>query len=152
VTNCHYDFQSVWDLDAPLATVWAALSQTPFSWDQWWPQLTDVQNMQLQPGLSGSTFSCYWRAPIGYKLKSDIAIGTIKPLKSVQLYSRGDLSGTVTCRLSNRGGRTHIAIDWQVQTTKNWMNALVPILRPVFIQSHHAVMKSGERGLQKICR
>lgn len=111
-----------------------------------------MHDMQLQPGLSGSTFSCDWQAPVGYKLKSDIEIGTIEPRESVQLHASGDLLGTVTCRLIEHGSRTHIDIDWRVQTTKTWMNVLGPILRPIFIQSHHAVMKSGERGLQKHMR
>jgi hypothetical protein len=32
------------------------------------------------------------------------------------------------------------------------MNYLAPLLRPVFAYNHHAVMRSGERGLQRHLR
>ena len=104
--------------------------------------------MKVVDGLSGSSFSCSWRAPLGYRLKSDIVIGKIAELEQVTLRSDGDLRGTVACQLLESNGQTHIEIAWKVETTKAWMNYLTPVLRPIFVYSHHAVMRSGERGLR----
>jgi hypothetical protein len=104
--------------------------------------------MKLVDGLTGTTFSCTWRSPIGYRLRSDITIGEIIGSRQITLHSKGDLQGTVVSRLHESAGQTRIAIDWQVQTTKPWMNFLTPVLRPFFVHSHHAVMRSGERGLR----
>ncbi len=133
---------------APRQKVWQTLTGIPFSWQEWWPQLSNVHNMRLVDGLTGSTFSCTWRSPTGYRLNSDIVIGTIEADRQITLHSDGDLRGTVTCQLGEKAGRTTIEIDWRVQTTKAWMNYLTPLLRPVFIYNHHAVMRSGERGLR----
>ena len=97
--------------------------------------------------LAGSSFSCDWQAPIGYKLRTNIVIVKVVDLQMVRLKSTGDLSGTVTCMLTIEGDSTRIDIDWQVDTNKRWMNILSPILKPIFILSHHAVMHRGEKGL-----
>jgi hypothetical protein len=144
-----YTFHSTWNLAAPQSKVWQTLTTTPFDWDKWWPELKDVRNMRLVKGLSGTTFSCTWQSPTGYRLKSDITIGEIVDKRQVTLQAEGDLRGTVTCQLSEpSAGHTRIEIDWRVQTTKRWMNYLTPLLKPVFIYNHHAVMRSGEQGLQ----
>ncbi len=105
--------------------------------------------MKLVEGLAGTTFSCRWRSPSGYYLNSDVTIGKLVALQQVTLHSAGDLQGTVTCHISEVSGVTCIAIDWQVETTKPWMNYLALLLKPFFIYNHHAVMRSGERGLQR---
>ena len=127
--------------------VWGALSAKPFNWSKWWPELKNEHNIVMTDDLVGSSFSCDWQAPIGYKLRTDIVIDQVIKLKKVSLKSSGDLDGTVTCILTIQGDSTRIDIDWQVDTTKAWMNKLSPFLRPLFILSHHAVMRRGEKGL-----
>lgn len=144
-----YSFQSVWNIDAPRTQVWQALTATPFSWEDWWPQLKDVHDMNITSGLEGTSFSCSWQAPIGYRLKTDVTITKVDHLSTVILEASGDLIGTVTCDIKEIDGRTHVDIDWQVDTTKTWMNNLSPVLRPFFVWSHHAVMRSGEQGLRR---
>ncbi len=148
-TKRRYSFQSVWDLKAPRSEVWQTLTATPFSWEDWWPQLKDVHNMHITKDLQGTSFSCAWQAPIGYRLRTKVIISQVDDLEMVMLETTGDLIGTVTCRLIEDNSCTHIDIDWQVDTGRTWMNLLAPLLKPFFIWSHHAVMRSGERGLQR---
>lgn len=129
--------------------MWAALTNKPFNWEEWWPQLQNVHDLAMKEMLVGSTFSCTWRAPMGYKLRTDIVIDQVVELKKVRLHSSGDLVGTVTCNLRRSDGSTHIDIDWQVDTNKSWMNHASHLLRPIFVYNHHAVMRSGARGLSE---
>jgi hypothetical protein len=148
VKAASYKFHSTWQLPATRSEVWQTLTAEPFSWQDWWPELSKVRNMKIAKGLSGSSFSCSWRAPLGYRLGSDIKIGKIVKPDSVTLHSDGDLRGTVTCQLIEKDSQTRIEIEWRVETAKAWMNYLTPLLRPIFVYSHHAVMRSGERGLR----
>jgi hypothetical protein len=143
-----YTFRSVWNLEASKQEVWKALTAQPFSWDAWWPQLRDVHDVKYAKDLNGARFSCIWRSPAGYRLKSDVLIGEAIPAKQVTLHTDGDLRGRVHCHLSEDNGRTRINIKWEVETTRAWMNHLTFALRPIFVWNHHAVMRSGERGLQ----
>ncbi|HKQ32652.1 MAG TPA: polyketide cyclase, partial [Thermodesulfobacteriota bacterium] len=39
--------------------------------------------------------------------------------------------------------------DWQVETTKPWMNLIAPLARPIFKWNHDVVMKWGAEGLAR---
>jgi hypothetical protein len=124
------------------------MTKAPFSWPDWWPNMRGLKLKTHKGSLQGTKFSCEWLAPIGYRLHTDVKITEVMPLKIVRLETFGDLHGTVVCRISGKN-TTHVAIEWQVATTKPWMIALQPLLKPFFIWSHHAVMRNGERGLQE---
>ena len=146
--NREYAFRSSWQIAAPLDAVWHVMTKTPFGWSDWWPELSDLKFIRQTPDLIGTEFSCRWRAPIGYKLYTDVVISQLDAPKQVRLETSGDLNGIVICTLSQNSGGTHIDIDWRVSTTQAWMNRLHPVLRPFFIWNHHAVMSSGENGLR----
>jgi hypothetical protein len=40
-----------------------------------------------------------------------------------------------------------VRYDWQVATSRAWMNTLAPIPAPAFRWNHGAVMAAGARGL-----
>ncbi len=128
--------------------MWQTLSATPFSWPEWWPELQNVHNVKLVDGITGSAFSCTWKAR-GYTLRSDITVRESHFPDSIIMCSTGDLVGTANCNIKEIKGSTIIKMDWQVQTTKAWMNLLAPVLKPLFTSNHHRVMNSGERGIQR---
>ena len=37
--------------------------------------------------------------------------------------------------------------EWNVHTSKRWMNAMAPLLRPVFEWNHNWVMRNGGTGI-----
>jgi hypothetical protein len=49
----------------------------------------------------------------------------------------------------DRTGATIVRYDWNVETTKRWMNLLTPIARPLFEWNHNVVMNWGAEGLAK---
>jgi hypothetical protein len=42
---------------------------------------------------------------------------------------------------------TAVLYEWNVRTTKPWMNAVAPLARPVFEWNHNWVMRNGGAGL-----
>jgi hypothetical protein len=62
----------------------------------------------------------------------------------------GELIGTGLWRLRQKGNTTFVRYDWHVRTTKKWMNALSPIMRPIFEYNHEVVMRWGAEGLAKL--
>jgi hypothetical protein len=40
-----------------------------------------------------------------------------------------------------------VTYDWNVRTTKRWMNVLAPVARPAFEYNHNVVMRRGGEGL-----
>jgi hypothetical protein len=60
----------------------------------------------------------------------------------------GELTGTGRWRLFEQGGTTAVTYEWNVRTTKAWMNALAPVARPIFEWNHDYVMRRGGEGLK----
>jgi uncharacterized protein YndB with AHSA1/START domain len=62
-----YEFVSVWFFDAPIQTVWDAISQ-PWQWPLWWPGLSRVE--RLAPGDAtglGATCRYVWKGALPYR-------------------------------------------------------------------------------------
>ncbi len=69
----------------------------------------------------------------------------------------GELAGIGRWRLFEQDGEvpvTAVVYEWNVSTTKPWMNLLAPIARPLFEWNHDWVMRNGGAGLAKLlgCR
>jgi hypothetical protein len=60
----------------------------------------------------------------------------------------GELTGTGRWRLFHHDGTTAVTYEWDVRTTKSWMNALAPLARPIFEFNHDYVMRRGGEGLR----
>ena len=43
-----------------------------------------------------------------------------------------------------------VRYDWDVSTTRRWMNVLAPLARPLFEINHHAIMRWGGEGLARL--
>jgi hypothetical protein len=47
-------------------------------------------------------------------------------------------------------GVTTVRYDWNVRTTRWWMNLFAPIAGPIFRSNHDFVMSNGRRGLGRL--
>jgi hypothetical protein len=66
----------------------------------------------------------------------------------------GELAGVGRWRLFERDGVTAALYEWNVSTTKSWMNLIAPLARPVFEWNHDWVMARGGEGIAELlgCR
>jgi uncharacterized protein YndB with AHSA1/START domain len=143
-----YHFVTTWEFDHSQDKVWAALND-PARWPEWWQGLA---RSQVAPGAKnepGAVIHLRWRAPIGYVLVLDLTLLKTVPLELVEFSAAGDLVGTGSTKLTATTGSTKVTIDWNVATTKAWMNRLAVILDPIFSYNHTLLMAAGERGLKE---
>jgi hypothetical protein len=63
--------------------------------------------------------------------------------------AHGELEGTGRWRLFEDAGVTAVLYEWNVSTSKRWMNAIAPLGRPVFAWNHDVVMRWGGEGLAR---
>jgi hypothetical protein len=71
----------------------------------------------------------------------------VEPPLLLEGVAIGELQGRGLWRLSSDGDDTIVRYDWNVETTKRWMNLLTPIARPLFEWNHNVVMGWGAQGL-----
>lgn len=123
-------------------------------WPSWWGGLTSVQ--LLQPGTGpdqlGAVRQFTWKTKLGYCLVFNLKLIQVERLRLLQSNASGDLEGTGVWTLTTEGDQTIVQYDWNVSTTKQWMNWLAPVARPLFNWNHDKVMQEGENGLRVYLR
>jgi hypothetical protein len=80
----------------------------------------------------------------------DMRTTRIERHRVIQGVASGELEGTGVWTFSHANGITTVRYDWNVDTTKRWMNRLAPIARPFFQWNHDVVMTWGQQGLEKL--
>jgi hypothetical protein len=60
------------------------------------------------------------------------------------------LEGTGRWRLFAQDGVTAVLYEWNVGTSKRWMNLIAPIARRAFEWNHDWVMRNGGEGLARL--
>lgn len=148
----HYDFIDRWTIPASQAVTEAAIMRYEH-WADWWDGLERVENLSDGKVGAGAKFLCVWRGAAWYKLRLGMNITVYKPGHEFSFDASGDLKGSGRFHYETSSEHsTTIKIDWNVSTTKPWMNTFGWLLRPVFIRNHARIMSAGEKGLAEYVR
>jgi hypothetical protein len=141
-----YSFLTTWVLDASRDDVWDAIYAVE-RWPEWWRGVRSVQ--KLEPGDADGVGALYrqeWRSVIPYPVRFEARITRIELPHLIEADASGELAGTGRWRFF-AGRETAVTYEWDVRTTRAWMNAVAPVARPVFRWNHNVVMHQGGRGL-----
>lgn len=144
-----YEFVSVWMIDASLPAVWKAIRESK-EWPTWWRGVISV--VEISPGDAegvGSVQRSTWKSALPYKLEFDTEIIRVERQKLIEARAFGELDGLGLWQFSETDQGVRVEYDWQVETSKRWMNLIAPLARPLFKWNHDVIMGWGETGLRK---
>lgn len=149
-----YRFLTTWLLDSAREPVWEAIFDQR-AWPSWWRGVRDV--VELEPGDAtgvGSHSRLTWRSRLPYDLVFEARTRLVERPRLIEADAFGELTGNGRWRLFEQRGVTAVLYEWNVSTTKPWMNALSPLLGPVFEWNHDWVMRGGAEGIARLlgCR
>jgi hypothetical protein len=99
--------------------------------------------------LGDDRYLIVWRSRIPYDLEFEFAVERIDRPREMSGTATGQLAGTGHWRLYEDAGVTAVTYEWNVSTTKTWMNLIAPLARPVFQHNHDVVMRWGGEGLAR---
>jgi hypothetical protein len=119
-------------------------------WSEWWRGVERVD--QLHPGgenLVGCCWRIEWRSRIPYTLEFDFTVERVEEPALMEGSARGELEGLGRWRLLEERGVTAVLYEWNVSTTRRWMNVVGPLARPIFSYNHDVVMGWGGEGLAR---
>ena len=141
-----YSFLTTWILDAPRQAVWDAIYEIE-RWPDWWQGVRSVEKVEDgdADGI-GARYRHEWRSVIPYPVRFETRITRIELPHLIEADAVGELAGTGRWRLFD-GRETAVTYEWNVRTTRPWMNLLAPAARPVFRWNHNVVMHQGAEGL-----
>lgn len=144
-----YEFVTTWRFKSPLEPVWDKIYHSD-RWPTWWKGVERVSLVKKgEANDIGSVYSYTWKSKLPYRLTFSMQLTRVEPMKIIEGIALGELSGKGLWQLSNDGEITTARYDWQVETTKPWMNLLTPIARPLFKWNHNVVMSWGAEGLAR---
>lgn len=144
-----YAFLTAWRIAAPRDTVFEAIHASE-RWPEWWDGVESV--VKLEQGDAegcGSLGRYVWRSAMRYRLEFEMRITHVERPYRMDGSAVGELTGTGQWRLYEDEEGTVALFEWRVRTTRQWMNALAPIARPVFRWNHNRLMRAGGRGLAR---
>jgi uncharacterized protein YndB with AHSA1/START domain len=146
-----YSFLTTWILDAPRDRVWEAIYEIE-RWPEWWPGVRSVQKREAgdEDGI-GALYEQEWRSVIPYPVRFATRITRIELPHLIEAEADGELAGSGRWRFF-AGRETAVTYEWNVRTTRAWMNLVAPIARPVFRWNHNVVMHQGGEGLADVLR
>jgi uncharacterized protein YndB with AHSA1/START domain len=143
-----YTFLTTWLLDSPREPVWDALHDQQ-AWPRWWRGVEVAEEVSRPPGGEdvGTVSRMVWRSLLPYRVEFEILTTRVERPTLLEGRASGDLAGVGRWRLYEQEGVTAVLYEWNVGTTRPWMNRLSPLLRPVFEWNHDWVMARGGEGL-----
>ena len=96
-----------------------------------------------------------WRSKLPYDLEFEMT--TTQGRQAAPARGRGARaswpgSGAGACSSRTARAVTAVVYEWNVSTTKPWMNLLAPLARPLFAWNHDWVMRNGGEGIADAAR
>lgn len=145
----HVDLVSQWTIAAPVERVWPALIRAE-TWPRWWPGVVAVQTLCAggAQGL-GVIERIEWSTWFGRPIVVDVEAVQVIPHELLRGRSRGHIDGEGLWLLRGEAGRTLVTYVLRVKVERGWMRWLAPVLAPLMRWNHRAVMRAGERGLER---
>jgi hypothetical protein len=145
----NYEFVTVWTFEAPQQQVWELIFHSE-DWPTWWRGVEKVEKLKDGDDNNiGALHRYTWKSKLPYRLVFEMETTRVEPVSVLEGRAVGELQGTGRWQLSYLNGVTTVRYDWNVQTTKAWMNLLAPLARPLFAWNHDVVMGWGGEGLQR---
>ncbi len=151
-----YDWETEWNVDAPLSTVYKVLT-TPEEQDKWWPSMRVYRVTPLAGVPDGRTIEYRVQqaqsvARLVPPFKLTTVTAEIEKERRLRTVVTGDLVGVLeTLFYSRPDGGTRIVYHWYVRVHNPMLNALGFVFASMFRASHDHVMQDGEAGLRRYC-
>lgn len=145
----HYEFVTTWFLDAPIDRVFSAIEDSA-RWSEWWDGVRSAELLEDgdEQGV-GRLWRYVWRSRLPYDLAFDSRVTRLERPWLIEGRAEGELTGIGRWRLFEGSG-TAVVYEWNVSTSRRWMNALAPVARPLFAWNHDVVMRQGGEGLARL--
>ncbi len=102
----------------------------------------------------GTVSRMVWKSLLPYRVEFELTTTHVEPPHLLQADAVGELSGVGRWRFYEEDGVTAVLYEWNVATSRAWMNLLAPVARPIFEWNHDWVMARGGQGIANLlgCR
>ena len=137
-------------LEADRNRVWDAVYDSD-RWPEWWKGVEETERLADgdENGI-GQRGRYVWKAKLPYRVEFFIETTRVERPFLLEGDATGELAGVGRWRFFEQGGVTAAVYEWDVSTTRAWMNLLALVARPTFKANHDYVMRNGGEGIAKL--
>jgi uncharacterized protein YndB with AHSA1/START domain len=149
--TAYFDLVSHWRLDAPVASVWRAITETEH-WPRWWPGVVGVKRLKNGDEVGvGRVQQISFRTGLGYRLHLALEVTEVLREERLRARAAGTLAGEGIWLMKQAapeaGGHTDVTFVWRVTLPPGLLRWTAPLLAPLFRWNHKRVMRAGRIGL-----
>jgi polyketide cyclase/dehydrase/lipid transport protein len=145
-----YNFLTTWLLAAEREAIWEAIYDSE-RWPEWWKGVLEAEKLEEGDEKGVGQYGRYvWKSKLPYRLEFFVRTTKVEKPHLLEGDAEGELAGIGRWRLFEQDGATAVLYEWNVRTTRAWMNLLSPIGRPIFAVNHNYVMRNGGVGIAKL--
>jgi uncharacterized protein YndB with AHSA1/START domain len=145
-----YRFLTTWLLEADRQRVWDAVYDSE-RWPEWWRGVEQAEKLEEGDETGVGQYGRYvWKAKLPYRVEFFVRTTKVEEPHLLEGDATGELAGVGRWRFFERDGVTAVIYEWNVSTTRAWMNLLAPLARPAFKGNHDYVMRNGGHGLSEL--
>ena len=142
-----YRVLTTWLVQAERDRVWDAIYESE-RWPGWWKGVLEAEKLEEGDEAGVGQYGRYvWKSRLPYRLEFFVRTTKVEKPHLLEGDASGELAGIGRWRLFEQGGVTAALYEWNVRTTRAWMNLFAPFARPVFAVNHDYVMRNGGHGL-----
>ena len=142
-----YHFLTTWLLEGARERIWDAIYDSE-RWPEWWKGVEEATKLEEGDESGVGQYGRYvWKSKLPYRLEFFVRTTKVEEPHLLEGDASGELTGVGRWRLFEQGGVTAALYEWNVRTTRAWMNLLAPVARPIFAVNHDYVMRNGGQGL-----
>ena len=148
-----YSFVTVWKLrNTSVDEVWKTIKAVE-EWPRWWKGVKRVQTIKEGDANGIGKISMFtFKAALPYQLSFQSELLQLKHHQLMIGKAKGELEGTGVWTFRKESEWVRIEYNWNVKTTRAWMNFFARLLKPAFKWNHDVVMRWGLEGLAKKLR
>jgi hypothetical protein len=145
-----YRFLTTWLLEAEREPIWDAIYDSE-RWPEWWKGVLEAEELEEGDESGVGRYGRYiWKSKLPYRLEFFVRTTKVEKPHLLEGDAEGELAGVGRWRLFEQDGATAVLYEWNVHTTRAWMNLLTPIARPIFAVNHDYVMRNGGVGIAEL--
>jgi uncharacterized protein YndB with AHSA1/START domain len=145
-----YRFLTTWLLEAERERVWEAIYDSE-RWPEWWKGVEEATKLEQGDESGVGQYGRYvWKAYLPYRVEFFVRTTRVERPTLLEGNATGELAGVGRWRFFEHDGLTAVLYEWNVHTTRAWMNVLGPVARRAFASNHDYVMRNGGEGLARL--
>ena len=145
-----YRFLTTWLVQAERDRVWDAIYESE-RWPGWWKGVLEAEKLEEGDEAGVGQYGRYvWKSRLPYRLEFFVRTTKVEKPHLLEGDASGELAGIGRWRLFEHAGVTAVLYEWNVRTTRAWMNFFASFARPIFAVNHDYVMRNGGQGLAKL--